>query len=248
MIILGIETATEICGIALTNNGTHLDECLREEKHIHAEQLLPMVEHLLKKNCTELASLDGIAVSIGPGSFTGLRIGLSVAKGLAESVNLPLVAVPTLTSVAFALNNTLMAREQTIVSVSELQRDEFAVAIFASHEFSENNFAAINVLPIKAFPEKAKKYFEQFSERTLLCGPGSEKIFRWILENLSRQHNVTLAETEFRKCNPRFVSAYGEMMLHKNAIADIPSLQPFYGKDFVAKQSTIFARITREQQ
>ncbi|MBM4165374.1 MAG: tRNA (adenosine(37)-N6)-threonylcarbamoyltransferase complex dimerization subunit type 1 TsaB [Ignavibacteria bacterium] len=245
MSILGIETATETCGVALMREGILLDEFSREEKHIHAEQLVPMVEQLLKKNNTELASLDGVAISIGPGSFTGLRIGLSVAKGLAESVNLPLVAVPTLTSVAFALKNTLHASEQTMVSVLEIQRNEFAVASFSSKRFFEHHSEVISVLQHTDSTAAIEQYFMQRSEQLLLCGPASEKIFRVLQNYHSLQEKIFLAGNAFRKCNARFVAFLGAQLLQQNDIADIPSLQPLYGKDFVAKQSTIFARITR---
>jgi tRNA threonylcarbamoyladenosine biosynthesis protein TsaB len=78
--ILGIETATAVCAAAVAGGGHVFAESSLEEKYIHAERLMSMVDEVLRESGRSLAALDAIAVSIGPGSFTGLRIGLSVAK------------------------------------------------------------------------------------------------------------------------------------------------------------------------
>lgn len=100
MTVLGIETATPVCGVALGREGSILVERSLNTGTHHAERLLPMVRDALDEAGLELRDLDGIAVSIGPGSFTGLRIGLSTAKSLCWSAGLPLVAVPTLDAMA----------------------------------------------------------------------------------------------------------------------------------------------------
>ncbi len=96
MNILAIETATPVCGIALFRQGELVD--VREDMlhRTHAEKLPIYFEELRDVTNLKVTELDGIAVSIGPGSFTGLRIGLSYAKGLAFSADIPLVPVPTL--------------------------------------------------------------------------------------------------------------------------------------------------------
>jgi len=98
--ILGIETATEVCSTSLIHNATVLAVRTVKEKNIHSERLMTFIDEVLKESGCTLAELDAIAVSIGPGSFTGLRIGVSTAKGLAMARNLSIVAVPTLDAVA----------------------------------------------------------------------------------------------------------------------------------------------------
>ena len=96
MNILAIETATEMCGIAYYENGVM--QAVEEENipRQHATSLPMFYKTLQDKTKFSLNILDGIAVSIGPGSFTGLRIGLSFTKGLAYSHDLPIIPVPTL--------------------------------------------------------------------------------------------------------------------------------------------------------
>ncbi len=98
--ILGIETATEVCSVALVGGTEVVAERSVNEKNIHSERLLTLVDEMLKETGHTVQAIDGIAVSIGPGSFTGLRIGLSTAKGLAMARTVPIYAVPTLDGIA----------------------------------------------------------------------------------------------------------------------------------------------------
>ena len=101
MNILAIETATPVCGIALFRQGELVEIREKTLYREHAEKLPLFFEDLREATNLKLGKLDGIAVSIGPGSFTGLRIGLSYAKGLAFSVDIPLVPVSTLLAMCF---------------------------------------------------------------------------------------------------------------------------------------------------
>lgn len=98
--ILAIETATEVCSASLVHNAAVLSVRSLKEKNIHSERLLTLIDDVLKESGHTMNDIDAVAVSIGPGSFTGLRIGLSTAKGLALSLNLPIIAVPTLDGIA----------------------------------------------------------------------------------------------------------------------------------------------------
>lgn len=93
--ILGIETATPVCSVGLANAQGSEEEMHVIGKSIHAEKLPFLVKQLLKKADIDLKDLQGIAVSIGPGSFTGLRVGLGFAKGMALGLKIPLMAVVT---------------------------------------------------------------------------------------------------------------------------------------------------------
>ncbi|AXF64329.1 MULTISPECIES: tRNA (adenosine(37)-N6)-threonylcarbamoyltransferase complex dimerization subunit type 1 TsaB [unclassified Leclercia] len=99
MRILAIDTATEACSVALWNDGTsfaHFEECPRE----HTQRILPLVKMILTEGNTSLIDLDALAYGRGPGSFTGVRIGIGIAQGLALGAELPMIGVSTLATMA----------------------------------------------------------------------------------------------------------------------------------------------------
>lgn len=100
MQILGIDTATLVCSVAVVSEEKTLAEYSLQVKKTHSERLLPMIAAALQDAGLEPGSLDGIAVASGPGSFTGLRIGMVTAKSLGQALNLPLAGVPTLAALA----------------------------------------------------------------------------------------------------------------------------------------------------
>jgi tRNA threonylcarbamoyladenosine biosynthesis protein TsaB len=95
MIVLGIETATSVCSAGLAADQHFLAEFRLVRKYSHAEQLAEIVMHVCDSAQVSLKDLDAIAVSSGPGSFTGLRIGMGYAKGMAFGLDIPLIPVPT---------------------------------------------------------------------------------------------------------------------------------------------------------
>lgn len=103
MIVLGIETATNVCGVGLSKDNTFIGEYRLLRGSVHAEQVPPAIEILLRDSGFTVNDLDGIAISIGPGSFTGLRIGLGVAKGLTFASNKPLIPVKTMDAMVWQL-------------------------------------------------------------------------------------------------------------------------------------------------
>jgi tRNA threonylcarbamoyladenosine biosynthesis protein TsaB len=101
MLILGIESATPIASVALVNEKGFLGEITLNIGLTHSEQLLPMLDQLLQQARLTIKDVTGLAVSAGPGSFTGLRIGMATAKGLAQGCRIPLLAIPTLETMAW---------------------------------------------------------------------------------------------------------------------------------------------------
>jgi tRNA threonylcarbamoyladenosine biosynthesis protein TsaB len=101
MIVLGIETATAVCSVGLVSGSQSFARSIREDR-IHSEKLLTLIDDVLREASLSIGQVEGVAVSSGPGSFTGLRIGVSAAKGLAAAMARPLASVPTLGACAKA--------------------------------------------------------------------------------------------------------------------------------------------------
>ena len=105
-LLLAIETSTKNCSVALFDNGILLQ--LKEnnsEKYLHAEKLTVFIEDIIKKAKISFKEIKGVILSKGPGSYTGLRIGTSTAKGLCYSLDIPLISVSTLRAMAFGMSS-----------------------------------------------------------------------------------------------------------------------------------------------
>ena len=155
-IILSIETSSTICGVSVFNGNKIMSTIERESNRKHAEILPGFIKELLKDSDISLDSLDAIAVSIGPGSFTGLRIGLGFAKGIAFAQNLPIIPVPTIQSLAYSLKmieplNGIVYSHSSKVYFQEFQWDNGLpipqekpligdINLFIDHLKNENSF------------------------------------------------------------------------------------------------------------
>lgn len=101
MRLLAIESSSKTASVAILNDGLVAAEYTINDKMTHSQTLLPMIDEIVKRIGVELETFDAIAISKGPGSFTGLRIGSATAKGLGQALSLPLVEVPTLEGLAY---------------------------------------------------------------------------------------------------------------------------------------------------
>ena len=128
MLVLALETATRVAGVALISEDLIKKEIFLHHRHTHSETLMVMVDEVLKECEVDLNRIDAVAVSIGPGSFTGLRIGLATAKGLAVGSKKPIIGVSTLEALAY--NAGLF--EGLICPVLDASRDEVYTAAYRS--------------------------------------------------------------------------------------------------------------------
>jgi len=99
-IVLGIDTSGECCSVGLAKGDTILGEVSEKTPQAHSDKLIPFIDKLFKENNLKIQDVNGIAISIGPGCFTGLRVGVATAKALAQGLDIPIVGVPTLDMIA----------------------------------------------------------------------------------------------------------------------------------------------------
>jgi tRNA threonylcarbamoyladenosine biosynthesis protein TsaB len=125
---LAIDTATDVAGIALADAAGVVVEHSWPARRNHTSALAPRVAQALTDTGLTVARLDGIAVAIGPGSYTGLRIGLALAKGLAFGADLPLVGIPTLDPLAASLSAPMVRRERDLWCVFRAGRQRLVAA------------------------------------------------------------------------------------------------------------------------
>lgn len=130
MIILSIDSSTPVAGIAVADQHRLLGEMMINTENTHSEKLLPMIVHLLQELNLEPKDLDAVAAMQGPGSFTGLRIGMATAKGLAQGCKLKFLAVPTLDCMAY----NLVHYPGLVCPVLNAQKKEVYTAVYCTEQ------------------------------------------------------------------------------------------------------------------
>ena len=160
--ILHLETATKVCSVALSNNG-NMVSCKETmaEGFIHSESLTLFIEEVMAEANVSLSALRAISVSSGPGSYTGLRIGLSTAKGLCFALKIPLISVETL----MALKELVPIGPESIIPMLDARRMEVYAQVFASDGTVLQSLDAIEL------DETSFSEFEPF----IVCGDGAAK-------------------------------------------------------------------------
>jgi tRNA threonylcarbamoyladenosine biosynthesis protein TsaB len=132
-LILNIETATQVCSVGLSNGKEMLSIRESHEKNIHASKVTVFTEEVLKEAGKEMKDLDAVAVSMGPGSYTGLRIGVSAAKGFCYALDIPLIAIPTLQSMALGAMLFVDEKNALLCPMIDARRMEVYTALFDHH-------------------------------------------------------------------------------------------------------------------
>ena len=195
MRILGIDSSTPGCSVALLNNDTVVAEQIAEPKPSHSKYLLQMVDQVLKDGNFRLDDVDGFAVTIGPGSFTGLRIGVSLLKGFVLATEKPFVGINSLE----ALVHTIDFPEHPICTVLDARKSEVYAMVFESRKEGLHPLLKESALSPEALCEKIKS-------PTLFIGSGAERYHQLFKENLGFRFVEPMTQ-------PKFSSAAGAALL-----------------------------------
>jgi tRNA threonylcarbamoyladenosine biosynthesis protein TsaB len=217
VIILNIETATTNCSVSLSKEGKTI--VLKEDydkNYSHAERLHVYIDEVLKEAGISANDLSAIAVSKGPGSYTGLRIGVSAAKGLCFALDKPLISISTLE----ALAHQVTCQEGVIVAMLDARRMEVYSAVFDSNhnKIRETEAQILNEQSFNSYLEKGKVYF---------IGNGVEKT-----KALLNHPNAVFIEGKLPSANEMSLLANKKFKI--SAFEDVAYFEPYYLKDFVA--------------
>jgi len=233
MRILGIETATSICSAAILDGDRTLADHTLHTPQMHSEKLLPLIDECFSDAALTLRDIDGIAVSIGPGSFTGLRIGLSVSKGLSFASGKPLVGVPSLEALAFFMTLVLPVADRTaILPVIDARRNEVYAALY--HYTHSGGLREIH--PSTAVAVEDLETLLSANGALIVVGDGAEKAGRFL------KTHPRFGPAEFHpeiQPHARAVAALGEGRLRDGKFADAGELEPLYGKEFYTTMKPI---------
>ncbi|MFL5730011.1 MAG: tRNA (adenosine(37)-N6)-threonylcarbamoyltransferase complex dimerization subunit type 1 TsaB [Cytophagaceae bacterium] len=221
-VILSIETSSKICSVALHEDGKlrAYEEVVQERSH--SEQITVLIGKVLES--VPAVNLSAIAVSMGPGSYTGLRIGVSTAKGLCYALGLPLLAVNTLQIIAARTNAEGNPEKYMVCPMIDARRMEVYTARF-NHE---NNFideTQAMILDEHSFADLLK------SQKIIFSGDGSGK-----LKNLlGAQSNALFADDMLPSA--KFMGALAYQLFTEGRFEDVAYFEPFYLKEFYTKPS-----------
>jgi len=231
--ILCMETATGICSVAVAEEGRLMALMESSAKNLHASNLTIFVEDVLKSAGVVLTGLDAIAVSMGPGSYTGLRIGVATAKGFCYALDKPLIAVPTLQAMALGMHlesppyfhsGSALNQEPEkwgYCPMIDARRLEVFCAIFDEtlHEISETRAEIIH-----------ENSFRQWLLRhpVVFAGEGAEKCKPF----LKKYQNAVFLD--HFQTSSKFMIPLAEEKFQSGAFENPVYFEPFYLKDFVA--------------
>lgn len=217
--ILNLETATKNCSVSISQNGkTILCKEMAEAGYSHAEKLHVFIEECLKESNITFKELSAIAVSQGPGSYTGLRIGVSAAKGLCFALDIPLIAIDTLQVLA----SKLTISEVIIIPMIDARRMEVYSAIF------NFKFEKIREVQAEILTENS---FEEIAESIHFVGDCAEKA-KTVLTNTNF---IFHEEIIYPSANEMSELSYKKFQ--ENKLEDVAYFEPYYLKDFMVTVS-----------
>lgn len=218
-IILNLETATTNCSVSISNGNEVI--FLKENNAVnysHSEQLHVFIKEVLQEASLSFSDLNAIAISKGPGSYTGLRIGVSAAKGLCFSLDLPLISVPTLQSMA---HQAQLGEGDLVIPVLDARRMEVYSAVF-NHQYEEIRETRAEIIDGNSFLDYVSNL------KVHVVGSGAEKCMDMLAyPNFEFDTSIVpsakeMAPIAFEKYN-------------KGQFEDVAYFEPYYLKDFVVQ-------------
>lgn len=224
-LILSIETGTDICSVALANDGELMALRESDEGRDHAKKVALFVDELLRETGVQPSDLDAIAVGKGPGSYTGLRIGVSFAKGMCYALDIPLIAIGSLDAL------TEVAREDYDAGILDIEEEEWAKAklcplvdarrmeVYA--EVFDNEGKALTDVAAEVVTEDSFKEWRK--DKFVIFGNGAKKC----TELLSDAVFVDIAPSA------RGIVRLAEESFKAQKFEDLAYFEPFYLKEFL---------------
>jgi universal bacterial protein YeaZ len=236
--ILCLETATPSCSVALVHNGEVL-ACEEDPKgQNHSEKITLFIDSVMKKAGVSYSQLDAVAVSMGPGSYTGLRIGVSTAKGICYAVSKPLIAVETLHAMAFGGLSVISSEVEKspaknsfgnhpiLIPMIDARRMEVYAAIFDENVNKIKDTEAV-IIDENSFSELKKDH------HLYLFGDGADKC----AETFANDDKITVIKDFY--CSAKYMNTIAQQKFNNSEFVDVAYFEPFYLKDFVPGTPTV---------
>lgn len=220
-LVLCIETATKVCSVAIGKDGKALSLKETREDYSHAEKLTLFIGEALQEAGFEIKQIDAVAVSKGPGSYTGLRIGVSTAKGICYALNKPLISVETLKAMAWGMRKEIKDPEVFLCPMIDARRMEVYAAVFDC-ELNVIRETQAEIIDEYSYNELLKK------KKIKFFGDGAAKC-KSVLQN-----NKNAVFIEDFDPSARFMAAIAEEAYINGGFENVAYFEPYYLKEFLA--------------
>ena len=211
---LAIDTSTDFCSIGLSRQGEIIAELTWHSEQNHTVELVPSLERLLKQTNANIESLKAIFVAKGPGSFNGLRVGMSTAKGLAFAFCIPLIGISSLEIEAYPFALTKLP----VCALHNAGRGELAAAVYQLKDswrcLTPDHITTVDTL------------IRQTKRKTIFCGEIPTSVIEELKKKLERYAIIPEAAARLRRAC--YLSELGWQRLDKGQVDDAASLQPLY--------------------
>ena len=218
--ILSIETSTSVCSLAIHEKGQLVSLVELDEPGVHAEKIILLVEEAMSQASLSFGDLDAIAVSEGPGSYTGLRIGVSTAKGLAYGLNIPLIGINTLQGLASSIE---LGEGQIVIAGLDARRMEVYSQVF---DWEIKPLSDIEAVLLS--PESYQNYLERYE--VFFLGDAIAKMKSVIHHDKARfKENLKVSASHLGKI--------ADAKFNAKQFEDLAYFVPNYLKEFKALQS-----------
>lgn len=221
--ILYLETATKICSVAVANDETLISLKETSVVNSHSSLITLYAEQVVKEANIEFSDLEAVCVSMGPGSYTGLRIGVSTAKGFCYALNIPLIAVNTLQSMArlFSTEHPELKKDILLCPMIDARRMEVFTAFFDKHAtfIRETNADIIN----------EESYSDILSKNSVIFfGDGADKCMQFLAHSTNSMFDDTF------KISSKGMISLAFQKFQEKQFENVAYFEPYYLKDFIA--------------
>lgn len=229
MKILSMDTSSDVCSVALLEDDRIIDEIHNESEREHSQSLMPMIKELLEKNNITLDDIDLVASGIGPGSFTGIRIGIATTKAFSDAKNIPVVGVNSLEAQAYMVLLKEEKENSKILSMIDARNENAYVAVYRYKNDNLSVYKNPEIMSISNAPE-----YLDFKDNVYIIGNVPlEKVESMLRARASKEQaqGVDIKKYKFVNSNNTFAEAIGVCAYYKyqNGLAgDSNSIEPMY--------------------
>ncbi len=226
--ILCLETATPVCSVALNSACCTLAMRETEGQNAHSEKITNFIKAVMEETNIDYSKLDAVAVSQGPGSYTGLRIGVSTAKGICYAADLPLMAIDTLEAMAHGMKEKLGSQiepNDLLIPMIDARRMEVYCSVFDTHL---NRIKDTSAIVFDDAFHLSTLTSQRSSSRLWFFGDGAPKL----RDRFKDQPQIQIVDNYAPSA--AYMAALSDQALKTHDFVDVAYFEPYYLKDFIA--------------